>query len=260
LISLDSPWAAKMLEAVQTPVWTFGVHPKADLRAENIFLSPKATHFDLAFKGRSVSAEIPLLGSFNVLNALGAVGIALEKGASLEAAAAALADFEGVPGRLEKVPNHLGISVLVDFAHTGESLEQALRTAREIGKGKVICVFGCGGGRDPDRRQGMGRAASALADLSIVTSDNPRNEEPKAIADQILQAYSDGSKALVELDRKKAIHQAVALAAEGDVVLIAGKGHEKTQIFAHQTIAFDDVEVAKEALQKFKSSDRLSNS
>ena len=148
----------------------------------------------------------------------------------------------------------VGPGVFVDFAHTGEALENVLKALREECRGKLVVVFGCGGNRDAGRRAGMGRAAQLFADRVIVTTDNPRKEDPQEICRQIL---AEAKKGVVELDRREAIARAIAERGEGDVILIAGKGHEKTQIFAHQTIPFDDVEVAKEALQTGKNSEIL---
>ena len=154
------------------------------------------------------------------------------------------ATFQSVPGRLEQVP---GAPVFVDFAHTGDALENVLKALREVAK-RVIVVFGCGGNRDPGRRTAMAQVAEKWADVSIVTSDNPRNEDPQQIIREIVAAYQN--KPHIEPDRKKAIALALRMAQRDDVVLIAGKGHEKVQIVGAQSTPFDDVLVAKEELQK----------
>jgi UDP-N-acetylmuramoyl-L-alanyl-D-glutamate--2,6-diaminopimelate ligase len=156
-------------------------------------------------------------------------------------------ELRGVPGRFEAVDEGQPFAVLVDYAHTPDSLENVLRTARDLAQNRVICVFGCGGDRDRGKRPLMGRIASDLADVAIVTSDNPRSEEPEEIIAEILEG---AGYAEVEPDRREAIARAVAAAGEGDVVVIAGKGHEQGQQFADRTIPFDDREVAREALRR----------
>ena len=146
-----------------------------------------------------------------------------------------------MPARLERIGN-----AFIDFAHTGEALENVLQTLKEIAKGRVIVVFGCGGNRDPQRRIGMGRAANQWADVSIITNDNPRKEDPEEIARQIVAVFE--KKPWVELDRRRAIEMALRMAGKDDIVLIAGKGHEKVQIFADRTIPFDDIAIVKEIL------------
>jgi UDP-N-acetylmuramoyl-L-alanyl-D-glutamate--2,6-diaminopimelate ligase len=216
--------------------FTFGIE-KGDLRAKDISFSANGTEFVV----QNCKFYSPLIGKFNIYNALGAIAVGLQKGASLPEMRDILAEFPSVPARLERIGN-----VFIDFAHTGEALENVLQTLKAICQGKLIVVFGCGGDRDPQRRVNMAQVADRLADLSIITTDNPRTEDPQEIANQIRAGFQKDP--VVELDRKKAIQKAIALATEKDLVLIAGKGHEKVQIFAHQTILFDDVAVVKEIL------------
>jgi len=246
----DNPWTHFMKEGLQTPHWTFGIEQAADVQASDLRFEASRTTFLVTFQGVTHRFSIPLMGRFNVYNALGAIGIGLHLGASLLQISDSLNQFTAVPGRLEPVVNGKGIAVFVDYAHTGEALDNVLGTLREAAPRRILCVFGCGGDRDPLRRSGMAKAAERWADLAIVTSDNPRSESPQAIIEEILRNFSTPAKAIVEPDRVSAIHRAITLAQPGDLVLIAGKGHEKIQIFAHQTIPFDDVLVAKEALQK----------
>jgi UDP-N-acetylmuramoyl-L-alanyl-D-glutamate--2,6-diaminopimelate ligase len=248
LINADSPWAPFMRG--KAPTWTFGIDTAADIMASSIRLDTEGTRFTLEFAGQKEELIIPLMGRFNVYNAMGAIGVGLNLGKSLPEIASALRTFQSAPGRLESIPNTKGISVFVDYAHTGEALENVLKTVRELGPKRLICIFGCGGNRDPQRRTNMAKAAERYADLAIITSDNPRNEDPMAICGEILAGFQDRSFPIVEVDRRSAIHLGVQLARPGDILLIAGKGHEKVQILAHQTIAFDDCAVAKEALQK----------
>ena len=247
IFNADSPWSDYMAKGVARKK-TFGIETAADLQAKNIRFTRNSTELDLLYQGRRVPAQFLLLGRFNVYNFLAAALVGVERGAKLEEILSILSTFKAVPGRLEEVKNGRGISLFVDYAHTGESLENVLKTLKEIAERRLIVVFGCGGGRDPRRRVEMARSAEKWADLSIVTSDNPRNEDPNEIARQILSGFEDPGKASLELERKKAIAMAIRLAQPQDIVLIAGKGHEKVQIFAHQTVHFDDVEAAKEAL------------
>ncbi len=192
-----------------------------------------------------------LPGHFNVANALGALAAAVELGVDPALAAAALAGAAGVPGRFEPVDEGQGFAVLVDYAHTPDSLENVLRAARRLTGGRVISVFGAGGDRDRGKRPQMGRAAAGLSDLAIVTSDNPRSEDPRAIVAEVLSGIGDQSTVEVEVDRRAAIASALSRARAGDAVVIAGKGHEQGQEFeAGRKVPFDDREVAAEELRK----------
>jgi len=246
----DSPWWKKMAEGCKADIWTFGVEEKADLQGKNIVFTEKGTEFEVHFQGKKWDFRTKLMGRFNVYNVLGAVAVGLHTGAEMEKMGEILESFETAPGRLESV----GKGIFVDFAHSGEALENVLRTMREIARKRVIVIFGCGGNRDPARRKGMAQAAERFADVPIVTSDNPRQEDPNQICKEILEGFKEPKKAIVELDRKKAISLGVGMMENGDLLLIAGKGHEKIQIFAHQTVPFDDVTVAKEALQNRENS------
>jgi UDP-N-acetylmuramoyl-L-alanyl-D-glutamate--2,6-diaminopimelate ligase len=223
---------------------TFGLVDDAELRPEELELGPGGAHL----RAGGIELETRLRGRFNVANVLGAVAAARLLGIDDDAIAYGVRELRGVPGRFEAVDEGQPFVVLVDYAHTPDSLENVLRTARDLAQNRVICVFGCGGDRDRGKRPLMGRIATELADLAIVTSDNPRSEEPEAIIAEILEGT--GSEAEVEPDRRKAIARAVAEAGEGDVVVIAGKGHEQGQQFADRTIPFDDREVAREALRR----------
>jgi UDP-N-acetylmuramoyl-L-alanyl-D-glutamate--2,6-diaminopimelate ligase len=195
--------------------------------------------------------EVPIAGRFNVENALAAVAAFVALGLPAEAAARGIASLAGVPGRLEAVDAGQPFTVLVDYAHTPDSLESVLKAAREVCEGSLIVVFGCGGDRDRGKRPKMGTIAASLADRAIITSDNPRWEDPHAIvADVEAGARETGRPYEVEVDRRLAIRHAVESAREGDVVLIAGKGHETGQQFADRTIPFDDRIVAREELER----------
>ena len=227
----------------QSELLTFGLTDDAELRAEDLELGPRGARF----RADGIELETRLRGRFNVENVLGAVAAARLLEIPDDAIAYGVRELRGVPGRFEAVDEGQPFAVLVDYAHTPDSLENVLRTARDLAQNRLICVFGCGGDRDRGKRPLMGRIATELADLAIVTSDNPRSEEPEAIIAEILAGAGDAE---VEPDRREAIARAVGEATEGDVVVIAGKGHEQGQQFADHTIPFDDREVAREALRR----------
>jgi UDP-N-acetylmuramoyl-L-alanyl-D-glutamate--2,6-diaminopimelate ligase len=189
-----------------------------------------------------------LIGDYNIDNALLAMSILSNLGADDERVAAAMTEVSPVPGRFEVV-HHGNITVIVDYAHTPEGLERLLRSVRDLTQGRVVTVFGCGGDRDTAKRPEMGRVASQLSDITIVTSDNPRSESPDAIIDAVISGVVSGADVVREQDRRAAIERALARAYHGDVVVVAGKGHETTQVFRDHAIAFDDREVVREILK-----------
>jgi len=227
----------------QNELLTFGLTDDADLRADELELGPRGARF----KAGGIELETRLRGRFNVENILGAVAAARLLDIPDDAIAYGVKELRGVPGRFEAVDEGQPFAVLVDYAHTPDSLENVLRTARDLAQNRVLCVFGCGGDRDRGKRPLMGRIATELADIAIVTSDNPRSEDPEAIIAEILEGAADAE---AEPDRREAIARAIGEAGEGDVVVIAGKGHEQGQQFADRTIPFDDREVAREALRR----------
>ncbi len=244
-VNHDSPEGRTL--AGQVPTLTFGVSEGADLRAEHVRVDSTGLSFEvdgLEFRSR-------LRGAFNVSNCLAALAASRQVGISDEAVVEGVGSLAGVPGRMEPVECGQPFEVLVDYAHTPDSVENALRAARPLaGEKKVIAVFGCGGDRDRGKRPLMGEAATRLADLSIVTSDNPRSEDPEAIVREIeVGARRGGGRYMVEVDRRAAIRLALSEAAAGDMVVIAGKGHETGQEFADRTIPFDDRVVAREELE-----------
>jgi UDP-N-acetylmuramoyl-L-alanyl-D-glutamate--2,6-diaminopimelate ligase len=219
----------------------------ADFSANDVFFDAGGAEFRLS--ETAVRTRLP--GHFNVANALGAFATAVELGVSAEVAAQALAGAERVPGRFEPIDEGQDFAVLVDYAHTPDSLENVLRAARRLSEGRVLSVFGAGGDRDRDKRPKMGRAGAAGSDLAIVTSDNPRSEDPGAIIEEILGGIENGANVAVELDRRAAIALAFKEARRGDTVVIAGKGHEQGQEFeGGRKIPFDDREVAREELRR----------
>jgi UDP-N-acetylmuramoyl-L-alanyl-D-glutamate--2,6-diaminopimelate ligase len=222
---------------------TFGFPHDADVRPEQLRLDEAGTQF----RAGGIELRTSLRGRFNVENVLAAVAVSRLIGLKNDAIAAGVEALSGVPGRFESVDAGQPFAVVVDYSHKPDALENILRTAREIAPNRVICVFGCGGDRDRGKRPIMGRIAADRADVAIVTSDNPRSEDPDAIIAEVVAGA--GRAVEVEPDRAAAIEHAVAIAQPGDVVVIAGKGHEQGQEFADRTIPFDDREVARQALQ-----------
>jgi UDP-N-acetylmuramoyl-L-alanyl-D-glutamate--2,6-diaminopimelate ligase len=245
-INVGDPYGRRLAEELQghDRLVTFGFADDAELRPESLDFGPRGARFTTD----GLELETRLRGRFNVENVLGAVAAARLLGIEDDAIARGVKELRGVPGRFEAVDEGQPFAVLVDYAHTPDSLENVLRTARDLAQNRLICVFGCGGDRDRGKRPLMGRIASELADLAIVTSDNPRSEEPDAIIGEILAGAAGDVE--VEPDRREAIARAIDAAQEGDVVVIAGKGHEQGQQFADRTVPFDDRDVAREALRR----------
>jgi UDP-N-acetylmuramoyl-L-alanyl-D-glutamate--2,6-diaminopimelate ligase len=251
VVNADDPAGEVMARRAAAPVVTYGFGEAAAVRGENLLVEPDGLRMRVAFPGGVQPVRLRLTGRFNAYNALAAFAVGLAFGAAPEAVAAALGRLAGVPGRFERIPGSQPFTVVVDYAHTPDSLRNVLETAREFAAGRVIAVFGAGGDRDRTKRPLMGEVAARLADLVILTSDNPRSEDPLAILDDIAAGVRrvPGAAWRVVADRRDAIFAAVGEAREGDVVLIAGKGHETYQIFRDRTVHFDDREVASEALR-----------
>jgi UDP-N-acetylmuramoyl-L-alanyl-D-glutamate--2,6-diaminopimelate ligase len=246
LYNSDDPWSCRLEPYFTSDAMAFAIQDeRAPLRASNITFSERGSQFHVHFDGECVPFSWPLVGRFNVYNALAAIGVGLSLGLSLADMATWLTTFQSAPGRLERVPNDLGLNIYVDYAHKVDALENVLKTLRECTRGKIITVFGCGGDRDREKRPMMGRIAEELSDLVIVTSDNPRSEDPESIIDAIAKGFQKPEAHIRESDRKKAIEQAIDSAGCDDIVLIAGKGHEKKQQLPHMIIDFDDRLVAK---------------
>jgi UDP-N-acetylmuramoyl-L-alanyl-D-glutamate--2,6-diaminopimelate ligase len=227
---------------------TYGVGNRADFRASNFKTELAGTSYQLDAQNRSFLVRLPLIGKFNIYNSLAALAAAVALGIPLRAAVLALATAPSVPGRLELVPAKRNFQVYVDYAHTDDALNNVLRTLRELNPHKLIAVFGCGGDRDRAKRPLMGRAAEAYSDIAIITSDNPRSEDPAAIVRDIEKGFQKGGYEVI-LDRREAIERAISLAESRDIVLIAGKGHEAYQQFAAETVPFSDVQVARQAIE-----------
>ncbi|MFZ9850838.1 MAG: UDP-N-acetylmuramoyl-L-alanyl-D-glutamate--2,6-diaminopimelate ligase [Vulcanococcus sp.] len=258
VINVDDPWGRQLAERLGEACWGSSLEEgsTAALRMEQLEFGAEGVSGVLVSPLGSGAFRSPLLGRFNLMNQLQAVGALLQQGLPLQPLLEALADFRGVPGRMERVsvgrrdcsPSSLP-AVLVDYAHTPDGLESALNACRPFTRGRLICVFGCGGDRDRSKRPQMGAIAARLADQLVVTSDNPRTEDPQQILSDVVGGIPAGTALQVEADRATAIAGAIAAAAPGDLVLIAGKGHEDYQILGTTKIHFDDREEAEKALR-----------
>ena len=245
VINLDDDAAQAMLADAKCPCMTFSCEKDAaDLTAKNIRLHADGVEFVATTKGELARVKLPIPGHFSVENALAALGMVLQTGMPLADAARSLATATGVKGRVEVVPTDTDYTVLIDYAHTPDGVENVLRAVRGFAKGRVIALFGCGGDRDRTKRPKMGKIAADLADFCVVTSDNPRTEDPKAIIDDILEGMQ-GTKTPMEVivDRPEAIHWALAHAKKDDVIVLMGKGHETYQEINHVKHHMDEREI-----------------
>ncbi|BAS27711.1 UDP-N-acetylmuramyl peptide synthase [Limnochorda pilosa] len=262
VLNREDPHWEVMRDATRAPVTLYGLGAPADVRAEDVRLLPDGSTFTLVTPLGQAPVRLRLPARYNVANALAAAAACLGSGVALQAVVRGLESVPGVPGRLERVDEGQPFGVLVDYAHTPDSLENVLTAVRAFTPGRVIVVFGCGGDRDRGKRPLMGEAAARLADHVVITSDNPRSEDPEAICREVAagadEARRDGGRAGYEVlvDRRAAIRRAVEMARQGDQVVIAGKGHETYQIFADRTLPFDDREEARKALRDLESEHR----
>ncbi len=251
VINRDDPYGRQLIERCDGRVLSYGRGPGADLRATEVGAGGTGIRYIVEAEGERHAVEVPIGGLFNVYNSLAALGAARAIGLSWEVAVAGLAASARPPGRFEPVDGAQPFTVIVDYAHSPDGLENVLQSARALNPRRLAVVFGCGGDRDRTKRPQMGAIAARLADRVFVTSDNPRSEEPEAILGEILAGIGGGErrKVTTEVDRRSAIFQAVGEAEAGDLIVVAGKGHEDYQIFRDGTVHFDDREVAREAIR-----------
>jgi UDP-N-acetylmuramoyl-L-alanyl-D-glutamate--2,6-diaminopimelate ligase len=251
VVNMDDPWGQKLIAELPMKTVTFGLEPAAIVRALKHIQSESGIEAQVSYPGGVMRIQSALVGRHNLYNILAAAAAALALNVAPADIVQGIAGLKGVPGRFERIPNSRGLQVVVDYAHTDNALEYVLTTAREFKPRRVILVFGAGGDRDRDKRERMGRVAARLADWTILTSDNPRSEDPLAIIAAIEAGFVKEAVKTYEIepDRKKAIVRALATANKGDIVLIAGKGHEDYQIFKDRTVHFSDVEVVEETLR-----------
>jgi UDP-N-acetylmuramoyl-L-alanyl-D-glutamate--2,6-diaminopimelate ligase len=258
IVNVDDPRGAAIQAACPVPVWSYAIQNQADLKAERVRLSLAGTTFTAATPAGSFTVESRLVGEHNVYNLLGAIGVALHDGATVDQICQAAAHITNVPGRFERVSSGQDFTVVVDYAHTEDALVRLLTAAQALKTDRIITVFGCGGDRDRGKRPKMGRAAVEYSDVVVLTSDNPRTEDPMAILRDVEVGVRDAlarrSHVQYHLvpDRREAIGAAIREARRGDMVLIAGKGHEDYQIIGTKKFHFDDREVAREAIQQLQ--------
>jgi UDP-N-acetylmuramyl-tripeptide synthetase len=256
IVNIDDQAGEKIINSTSCRVFTYSLHKAADLQA----LSPNVHADGASFTVRAgfgeMRLDLKITGLFNIYNVLAAIGAAQAENIAPAIIKTALEKFQSVPGRFELIDEGQPFSIIVDYAHTPDGLENILKTARQIAKQRIIVVFGCGGDRDRTKRPIMGRLAAEYGDVVIATSDNPRSEDPAAILEEveagIVQGLTPEKKYEKIIDRRRAIARALQLAAPSDVVIIAGKGHENYQILKEGTIAFDDREVAREIVKEMK--------
>lgn len=248
ILNRDDPNFSKVEESSTAGrILTFGIREDADVYADNIRLKIDGSLFDLHTKNKTISIESRLIGMHNISNMLAAACCAMAEGIGLEAIREGLEGVKEIEGRLQSFDTSGEIRVFIDYAHTDDALLKVLTALNGLKRRRVITVFGCGGDRDRGKRPKMGKIATRLSDYTIITSDNPRNEEPEGIVSDILKGIEKGFKNFaVILDRQKAIEEALSYADDGDIVLIAGKGHERYQIIKNAKIPFDDMKTAKE--------------
>ncbi|HHV80002.1 MAG TPA: UDP-N-acetylmuramoyl-L-alanyl-D-glutamate--2,6-diaminopimelate ligase [Firmicutes bacterium] len=251
-VNVDDPYGVRIAGELSEYAISYGIREPAMIRATDVEVSPKGTRFKIGFPGgRSERVKAKLIGMFNVYNLLAASSVSFREGVKIEDIVEAIELFDGVPGRFESIDEGQDFTVVVDYAHSPASLENVLLTARELGPERIITVFGCGGDRDRSKRPIMGEVVSRLSDYAIVTSDNPRSEEPEEIIKEILPGFRTSAYEVIP-DRGEAIFRALNMAKSGDFVLIAGKGHETYQVLKDRAIHFDDREVARDVLRRLK--------
>ena len=255
VVNMDDPWGQKLVAELPMNTVTFGLEPAAIVRAVKPLLTADGIEAQVSYPGGTMRLRSGLVGRHNLYNLLAATAAALALNVAPADIIKGVAALKGVPGRFERVPNGRGLLIVVDYAHTDNALEQALITAREFKPRRLIAVFGAGGDRDREKRERMGRVAARLADWTILTSDNPRSEDPMAIISAIEAGFAKESVRTYEIepDRRKAIVRALATANKGDFVLVAGKGHEDYQVFRDTTVHFSDIEVIEETLRAMEA-------
>ena len=254
VINIDDPWGARMKVASTAILWSYGMKKSADFSYSVTAVDFNRTDFDLKTPFGTFKTFLPMCGNHNVANAVAVIAAAISANVPIDRCVEALTSFPGVPGRLQMVPNDKSLFVFVDYAHTPDALENVLQSLQKVrseskSSSRIWTIFGCGGDRDKGKRPLMAKIAEAHSDFVMVTSDNPRSENPDQIIQDVLTGIKDKSKAMSEVNRKAAIAQVIQQARAHDVILIAGKGHEDYQIVGDQKLNFSDFEVAKELLK-----------
>ena len=255
VVNKDDPAGAAIAGRVRGRTLTYGFLDGADVRAQRVQTGGTGTVLQLEWQGKRFEIETQLTGKFNCYNVLAAVTCGIALGVESEPIRRGIAALESVPGRFERIRCGQKFEVIVDYAHTPAALDTVLRTARDLTHGRVICLFGCGGDRDRGKRPQMGRVATDLADLSFITSDNPRSERPESIIEDILVGVENRDIVTISVDRRAAMRDAFSVAGADDLVVIAGKGHESGQELADRTIPFDDRQVARDLMREMGADD-----
>ena len=256
-VNLDDAWGRYMVADHACPVLFYGSGEEAQLRSENARLLPDRVCFDTVYEGRRIPSQLHIPGTFASQNALAVMAAALTMGIQPEESAAALANAHGVRGRLESLPTDGNYHVFTDYSHKPDALEKVLKSLRPSTTGRLICVFGCGGDRDRLKRPIMAKIAADNADFVILTSDNPRTENPEAIIDEIEPGIAGSCTPYIRIcDRIEAIHRAIDMAEDGDVILLAGKGHEDYQIIGHEKHHMDEREIVADWMEHRKAGNR----
>lgn len=249
LINTDDAYGRQLLSMTQAKTKTYGIKNKADIMVKDIECSIDGASFTLTTRDGDIAIATKMVGMHNIYNILAAAGICLNENISLSDIRDGIEKNVCIPGRMERIDCGQDFYVFTDYAHTEDALLNVLKSLKDVNKGKIILVFGCGGDRDQSKRAKMGRVACSLADRNVITNDNPRGEEPQEIVDQIVAGF-DKNNYKVVLDRRDAILESFKMAKENDVVLIAGKGHEDYQIFKDKTIKFDERNIVRELLHR----------
>jgi len=251
VINADDQYGRKMMDNVKNPIISYSEVNQADVVAKDVEITSKYTKFRLVYNGESVTVSLPLPGRFNVYNSLAAASACISQGVTLEKIKEGLENIKRISGRSEVIDSGRGFTLVIDYAHTPDGLENILNTVREYAKGRIITLFGCGGDRDKTKRPIMGEIAGRLSDICIVTSDNPRSEEPMDIIKDIIPGVQKtANDYIIIADRKEAIKKAISIGKAQDVIVIAGKGHETYQILKDKTIPFDEREIVNEILNE----------
>jgi UDP-N-acetylmuramoyl-L-alanyl-D-glutamate--2,6-diaminopimelate ligase len=255
VVNLDDPWGKRLISELPLTTVSFGVEPAAIVRAEQYRFAETGIKAEVDYPGGQISICSALMGKHNLYNILAAVATGLALNIAPATIREGISALKSIPGRLQKIESALGFQVFVDYAHTDQAMRSLLEAIRELKPRRILLVFGAGGDRDKSKRPRMGEVAASLADLSFITSDNPRSEDPLAVIADIEKGFiGKGSKSYrIVPDRREAISQALAEARKGDYVLVAGKGHEDYQIFKDRTIHFDDAEVIRETLKSMEA-------
>lgn len=249
ILNADDDWVMRVQGLTKAAIRTFGVDKPSDYQAKRLRFKDESVEFDLVTRQATLGVELPLIGRHNVYNALAALAACESAGLSLEQSVSALADFPGVPGRLESIREGQDFRVFVDFAHTPDGLANVLKAVKEYQKKHLYLVFGCGGDRDRTKRPKMAEIAAFYCDHIFVTSDNPRSEDPKAIIQEIIKGFPADFKNFSAVpDRQKAVRQALMKARTDDIVVLAGKGHERGQIIKGESLPYSDIEEARKVL------------